>query len=253
MHSAVAEVREALARRFPGALPLEYRTTPVVPTGVAGLDRLLPNGGIPRGRLTVWAPGGGTTAVLRSACRSVVRSGGRAAWVDGDRTVSGEAWPEGVLLVRPRVAEAASGCAEELLRSGGFALVVLGAAGTKVERSLSRLGRAVREGGGGFVAVSSASSLAHLRIASRIVVGETIGRENPFGELAAIDSVVLVIEAQSLGWSGRTVARVRVHGTVQRIGLDPLLVDRRGAPHRSGTWGSRSRGSVRAGRDRVVG
>jgi len=227
MGSSVVELREALARQYPGALPLVYRTAPAVQTGLERLDRLLPSGGIPRGRVTVWVPGGGATAVLRSACRSVLGQGERAAWVDGDRTLAGDAWPEGAVLVRPVTAESACGCAEELLRSGGFALVVLMIEALRLERVAARLGRAVREGGGGFVAVSGVTTLAHLRITSRIAVEETVWRKNPFGEPASIDAVVLRIDAHSLGWSGRTVVRLPVRGRGGRVGLDPL-VDRRG-------------------------
>ncbi len=227
MRAAVAELRETLTRRYPDALPLVYRTAPTVATGLDGLDGLLPNGGIPRGRLTVWVPGGGATAVLRHACRSVVRRGERAAWVDGERVVTGEAWPRGVVLVRPVTPESACSCAEELVRSGGFSLVVVSVDKSVLERKAARLGRAIREGGGGFVAVSGATALAHLRVASRIVIAETVWRQNPFGEPAGLDTVALRIEAQALGWGGRTFVRLPVRSRAARLGLDPL-VDRRG-------------------------
>jgi len=165
--------------------------------------------------------------VMRSACRSVLERGERAAWVDGGRTMAGDAWPRGAVLVRPASTESACGCAEELLRSGGFALVVLMVEEQRLERMASRLGRAVREGGGGFVAVSGATALAHLRITSRIVAEETVWRKNPFGEPAGLDAVVLRIEAHALGWGGRTVVRLPVHGRGVRVALDPL-VDLRG-------------------------
>ena len=72
-----------------------YRSAEAVGTGIDLLDRALPGGGLPRGRLVVWSPGGGATAVLRSACMAVVSRGERAAWVDGAGLMAGEFWEEG--------------------------------------------------------------------------------------------------------------------------------------------------------------
>ena len=72
--------------------PADAQTTEQVATGIAALDKILPNGGLPRGRLSVWAPQGGATAILRAACHSVVAGGERAAWIDGDNTVAGAFW-----------------------------------------------------------------------------------------------------------------------------------------------------------------
>ncbi|HEX2093190.1 MAG TPA: hypothetical protein VHG28_12345, partial [Longimicrobiaceae bacterium] len=68
MASQLSTLRELLEQRFPGAVPVTHRTAGGVATGIAELDRVLPGGGFPRGRLSAWAPGGGATAVLRSAC-----------------------------------------------------------------------------------------------------------------------------------------------------------------------------------------
>src|SRR5688572_17519676 len=57
--SAAAEVialREALEQRFPNAKPLVFRTAGAVSTGLAALDAMLPGGGLPRGRLSLWQP-----------------------------------------------------------------------------------------------------------------------------------------------------------------------------------------------------
>src|SRR5262245_24716096 len=59
----VLALREALEARFPNAQPVIYRTAGAVETGVRALDALLPGGGLPRGRLVLWAPGGGATAM----------------------------------------------------------------------------------------------------------------------------------------------------------------------------------------------
>ena len=124
MATSVAALRALIQQRFPDALPPSQtdggRTTDRVATGISALDRALPNGGLPRGRLSVWAPQGGATAILRAACHSVVADGERAAWIDGDGTVAGAFWNDGggsLYLVRPTSRLHALRAAEELLRS----------------------------------------------------------------------------------------------------------------------------------------
>lgn len=235
MGSSLAELRETLGRRYPGAQPLVYRTAGAIRTGIAALDGILPNGGLPRGRLTIWRPGGGATAVLRSAVRRVETEGERSAWVDVSGMVAGEDWPGG-LLVRPSSERAGFGCAEEVLRCGGFALVVLSGVGRGLGRVAGRLTHAVREGGGAFVTVGEENALAHLRMASRILPADLQCRPDAFGEPAVIESVRVRVEASALGWSGSISFRLPVLVRSPRLALDPLLVDRRGVPHRAGHW-----------------
>src|SRR5690606_16338139 len=73
------ELRRLLEGRFPDAVPVTYRTAGAVATGLGELDRVLPGGGLPRGRLAAWVPGGGATAVLQAACLAAVRLGPGAA------------------------------------------------------------------------------------------------------------------------------------------------------------------------------
>ena len=103
MATSVAALRALIQQRFPDATPLTggAQTTEQVATGIGALDQVLPNGGLPRGRLSVWAPQGGATAILRAACHSVVANGERSAWIDGDNTVAGAFWGDGPYLVRP--------------------------------------------------------------------------------------------------------------------------------------------------------
>jgi hypothetical protein len=235
------ELRKQLERQFPDAQPVRSGTASAVGTGVGVLDAVLPAGGLPRGRVTMWRPGGGATAVLRSACAAVVGRGERAAWVDGTGTVAGayreqrtRVWsPAGgdapsPLLFRPG-RELAPVVAEEVLRSGGFALVVLtgGGAGSGDGEGV-RLGRGAREGGAAFVLVGEGSPVSHLRVRSCF---DPVGfgwRRGPFGEPAALESVAIRARIQSMGLD-RTVRfrlPVEVHGV--RLSLEPGLVDRRG-------------------------
>ena len=157
----VRALQALLAERYPDARPLverdAHRSLPPVATGLGALDAALPGGGLPRGKLTAWAPEGGAAAVLRSACRLVLAAGERAAWVDATRMLTA-GWtpdPEGggggaahplPLLVRPRDRTDALRCAECVLGSGAFALVVLEppAGGEPVGTETVRLARAAR-------------------------------------------------------------------------------------------------------------
>lgn len=235
MQSALAELRETLRARFPDALPVSYRTARPVATGIARLDGLLPSGGLPRGRVTVWAPGGGATATLRASCLAAVGRGERAAWVDGAGLVTADTWREGPLLVRPAGEVEALKCAEELLRSGGYALVVLAGADRQVARAGVRLGRAAREGGAAFVALGGDAPVAHLRLASRIRPDDYRWVRGAFGEPAEVVAVTVRVRARSLGWSGEAEFRLPVLSHGQRLAPAPWLADRRGVKRRW-TW-----------------
>lgn len=225
----VLELKEALEQRFPNAQPVAYRSVGAVATGISPLDNFLPGNGLPRGRLSLWSPGGGATAILYAAAQAVAARGERSAWIDGAGTIAGDSWKPGALLLKPEGELEALVCAEELLRSGGFGLVVLSGAGRAFMQEDVRLSRAVREGGGAFVALSATSSVAHLRVTSRIAPDGYRWRLNPFGEPVEVTEVRVQVEAHALGWSGRTSVTLPVATHAYRTAVDPGLVDRRGA------------------------
>jgi hypothetical protein len=230
MH-AIAQLRHDLEQRFPDALPLARGLASAVATGLGPIDGLLPGGGLARGRVTQWKPGGGATAVLRAASRAAVERGERAACIDGAGTqVSGIGG--GALLARPSDELEAVVCAEELLRCGGFALVVLSGCGRVASDAAVRLGRAARAGGSGFVLVGSESAVSHMRVQTRIRPEGYRWRANPFGEPSEPESAEIEFLASSLGWSGRTRVVVPLQAHPQRLGPEQGLVDRRGAPAR---------------------
>jgi hypothetical protein len=223
----VRALRELLDRRFPGAVPLVQTTAPVVATGLGPLDGALPGGGLPRGRTLVWRPGGGATAVLRAACQGLVARGERAVWIDGMGVVTGGGWPSGVSLFRPGSARGALSCAEELARSGGFALVVL--AGARVEEvERVRLSRAAREGGGVLTMLDRGGFMAGVRLASRIRPEGYRWRRDVFGEPAEVESVVVRTLVTALGWRREAELSLEVAAHDLRLSLEPALVDRRG-------------------------
>src|SRR3954468_14853955 len=120
MSTSVAALRALIQQKFPDATPLTggSQTTEHVATGIDALDKVFPNGGLPRGRLSVWAPRGGVTAILRAACHPIVPPGGASAGIDGDHTIAGAFWNDGPYLLRPTSRIHAMRAAEELLRSG---------------------------------------------------------------------------------------------------------------------------------------
>ncbi|MHB1170392.1 MAG: hypothetical protein ACYC28_14035 [Longimicrobiales bacterium] len=237
MASPLHALRQAIEQRFPDALPLHHAATPsCVTTGIGALDALLPGSGLPRGRLTSWAPGGGSSAVLRSACSAVIARGERAAWIDGARTVTADGWTRGPLLLRPEGEVEALACAEELLQSGGFGLVVLTGLGRHGARCSVRLSRAAKAGGSGLVLVGDPAEVAVLRVGCGIEEGGWRWRRDPFGGPGELVSVRVRLEARSLGWSGTTSFDLPVWTHAPRSSVDELLVDRRGVTDRRVAW-----------------
>lgn len=248
--SVIADLRRAIETRFPNAVPLPERTVPQVSTGIEALDRILPAGGLPRGRLTTWAPGVGGAAVLRSACRVAVARGERAAWVDStEGLVPGLDWG-GVVLARPGTEREGLECAEELLRCGGFALVVrvgngrgrewrtggIGARGGiagngNPERV--RLCRAAREGGTALVELSGDGRMAAIRIQASTELSGFHWRFNDLGEPIQIESVSLRVKVMAAGWNRESDLLLVVTDHEHTLSVEPALADRRGVNRRS--------------------
>ena len=227
MMSALPALRELLERQFPDAVPVIHQTAPPVATGLAELDRIFPGGGLPRGRLTVWRPLGAATALLSCACVKIVADSERAAWIDAAHTINGESWVSGPLLLRPRDRRNALRATEELLRSGGFALIVLAGLEPHPKETV-RLSRAAREGGGAFVSLTTQTAMAHLRVVSRLLPKDYSWRKNAFEDPALSDEVRVRVSAQALGWSAATAVTIPVWHPAARMALDAGLTDRRG-------------------------
>lgn len=132
------------------------RDDPSLPTGLAALDALL-GGGLPRGRLSeLQAPRGqGRTTLLRSLVAHTLATGRWVAIIDAQRTLAPADWARlaspsatgpgsigrtpppsrnagpseletsRLAVIRPADPAKASWCADVLLRSGAYALVVL--------------------------------------------------------------------------------------------------------------------------------
>jgi len=233
---SVAALRALIQQRFPDATPLTggSQTTEQVATGIGVLDKVLPNGGLPRGRLSVWAPQGGATAILRATCLSVCAQGERSAWIDGDNTVAGAFWNGGAAggrdepyLVRPKTRVHALRAAEELLRSGGFSLLILAGCEPQGTETV-RLTRAAREGGSALVSVGSSASMASLKLTSRLL--RYRWRRTPFGDPAEAQDVTVRVDSRAVGWSAHAEFPIPVTQHELRLSLESELADRRGLP-----------------------
>jgi hypothetical protein len=255
MSASVSALRQLLANRFPDAAPLAERdarriAAPVA-TNLAALDQAFPGGGLPRGKLTAWLPQGGATAVLRAACHAAIAAGERAAWIDAAHT-AGPGWQEGPLLIRPVAGVERSGTArqrravsapprrddplrrlnalrstEVVLRSGGFALVVLAGAAPEGTETV-RLVRAAREGGSALVVLTSGASLASLRVTSRLLPHGYRWAPGPFADPAAPLTATVQVRVRTLGWNRQAELVLPVTPYELRLSLDPGLADRRG-------------------------
>jgi hypothetical protein len=229
--TSVAALRALIQQRFPDATPLtgddRAQTTEQVATGIALLDKVFPNGGLPRGRLSAWAPQGGATSILRASCHAVCAQGERSAWIDGDNTIAGAFWDEGPYLVRPKSRIHALRAAEELLRSGGFSLLVLAGCEPQGTETV-RLTRAAREGGSALVSIGSAASMASLRLTSRLL--RYRWRRTPFGDPAEAQDVTVRVSAKAAGWSAHSDFPIPVTHHELRLSLESELADRRGLP-----------------------
>lgn len=235
MAANLAALRALIEERFPDALPVSHSQRSVRPaaTGIPELDRALPHGGFPLGRLSVCEPQGGATSILRAACQATLAAGDRAAWIDGALTTPGAFWKEGPLLVRPRGEKQALGAADLLLRCGGFRLVVLTGAELK-DADTMRLSRAAHEGGSAFVVVATRANMAALRMTTRIDAASYRWQPGPFGDPAEPRDVQLRAEVSALGWHKRAQFTLPVQSHELRLALDAGLADRRGrkAQHR---------------------
>ena len=123
----------ALRQQLAAILPPPRASEGVaIPTGIEALDRALSDGGVPSGRLTEiqGARGSGRTTLVRHLVQTTVEARRWVAVIDGSRTLAPREWAEAgdsgrLWMIRPHGADRSAWCADILLRSGAFSLVVL--------------------------------------------------------------------------------------------------------------------------------
>ncbi|MGI8496509.1 MAG: AAA family ATPase [Gemmatimonadaceae bacterium] len=166
-----------------------------LPTGVGALDTALPGRGLPRGQLTelVGPRGSGKTTLLRQLVRTTIAAGLRVGYVDATRTLAPRDWAplaaqdeDGLWVVRPKHAARGAWCADILLRSAAFGLVVLDGApqlsravAVRLTRLASDAGAAlvvVGDGEGGSATLVGGALRLRLPRPARTTVGITIER-----------------------------------------------------------------------------
>lgn len=123
-----------------------------IPTGIEILDHALTDGGVPAGKLTEiqGARGSGRTTLVRQLVLTAVADRRWVAVIDGSRTLAPREWAEAgdsgrLWVIRPPGADKSAWCADILLRSGAFSLVVLDSAPALPRPVVIRLTRLAKE------------------------------------------------------------------------------------------------------------
>ena len=131
--------------------------------GVPALDAALPHG-VPRGQITALdAPlGSGGTALMLALAEATLKADEAVALVDARRTLApqaaahlsalGQFW-----VIRPRGTESAWWCADVLLRTGAFGLVIVDLAPASLRKVAVRLQRLARDKDAALVVREAAS------------------------------------------------------------------------------------------------
>jgi recombination protein RecA len=266
---SIAALRQQLAEIVEGARP----TMPGVPTGLAALDAALPGHGLPRGRLTeiTGTPGSGRTTFARQLVAATLQAGWWVAYVDAARTLAARDWAalgapdDSLWVVRPEDPNRGAWCADVLLRSGAFGLVILDGAPALSRPVAVRLGRLARASDAAFVLLTPDGQHAGVAGALQLRVQRVRAKRKPepLDLTARLDGQsrasaraparpelrrLLIsiekggpperVEVECAGDESQYVTRTAAH----RVREDPQVPDRRGVARRDA-----NRRSARAG------
>lgn len=241
---------------------------PGLATGMAALDAVLPGHGLPRGRLTeiTGAPGSGRTTIARQLVAATLRSGWWVAYVDAARTLAPRDWAalgahDSLWVVRPDDPARGAWCADVLLRSGAFGLVVLDGAPALSRPVAVRLVRLARASDAAFVLLAPDGQHAGVAGALQLRVQRASAkrRPEPLDLTARLEGPTracaraparpeprrLFITIEKGGPAQRVeveCASDEIRHAARRVREDPQVPDRRGVARRDV-----SRRGVRAG------
>ncbi len=238
MSLAVQQLRQQLAAVVAGT----PSTTPGLPTGIAALDAILPGGGIPAGRLTeLLAPAGsGKTTLARSLVTATITSGRCVAWIDATRTLDPRDWVsasmdgDALWVVRPADPARASWCADLLLRTGAFALVVLDGAPILPRTVAVRLSQLARESDAALLLLGDGTRASEIGGALRLVLkrsGRSPGVPGSRGTVSTThaDARRVVVTLEKGGPYHHVQLEVPGgNGIARRLCAHPEIPDRRG-------------------------
>jgi len=202
-----------------------------LPTGIAELDALLVNRGIPRGRLTeiTGARGSGRTSMLRALVSAAATGGRWVAYIDAARTLAPRDWAHvgsdraPLWIIRPTNAARATWCADLLLRSGAFALVVMDGAPPLARVLAVRLTRLAHDVGAAFVVTGehggdATGSSVRIRLAAR----------DPARAASHERTTTITLEK---GGKRRTLEVSYGRAVARRLCTHPEVPDRRGVAY----------------------
>lgn len=222
---SLALLRQHLSEIVAGTTP----GTPGLTTGLAELDAALPNRGLPRGRLTelVGLPGSGKTTLVRRIAERTVKDGGSVAYIDATRTLAPRDWAhvsatgnhEGLWVVRPDAPTRGAWCADVLLRSGAFSLVVLDGAPMLTRAVAVRLTHLARESDAALLVLADDSKASELAGSLRLRVTRRRTSVTAVIEKGAPYQTVKVFSLGEVDSDIAVARRVRTH---------PEVPDRRG-------------------------
>jgi recombination protein RecA len=207
-----------------------------LPTGIAELDALLVGCGLPRGRLTeiTGASGSGRTSMLRTLVTAVATGGRWVAYIDATRTLAPRDWAHvgseraPLWIIRPTSSARAAWCADLLLRSGAFALVVMDGA-PPLSRVLGvRLTRLARDVGAAFIVTGehggdATGSSVRIRLAARDPARAAMGSDTRSNRTTTI--------TLEKGGKRRTLEVSYGRAVARRLCTHPEVPDRRGVAH----------------------
>jgi hypothetical protein len=216
-----------------------------IPTGIEALDRALSDGGIPNGRLTEiqGTLGSGRTSLVRQLVTAAVAARRWVAVIDGSRTLAPREWAEAgdsgrLWVIRPPGADRSAWCADILLRSGAFSLVVLDSAPALPRPVAVRLTRLAKEHDVALVVVGDQSvigSAVRLQVKRRRpeIRGQRITPHAPCPMPRALSSesrITIVIEK---GGSQHAVEVPCAFELARRLRAHSEVPDRRGVATRN--------------------
>ncbi|MEW5917235.1 MAG: hypothetical protein AB1762_12560 [Gemmatimonadota bacterium] len=256
--TALAELRQLLADKevtvvAPGKGRAESGgAAERISTGSSTLDRALATGGIPRGRLTeLHGPlGGGSTTLARAVASQALKAKRWVAYIDAERTLAARDWAAlgksgRFWVIRPPSVETAAWCADVLLRSGAFALVILDSAPPLTRAIAIRLERLARDRNAALVVLNEGDeSRPVLGATARIRCERLVTRTPRASRLAPVLSLVrspaapsskfrITVEKGGAGGSPHVVEIAYATPLARRLCAHPEVPDRRGVAKRN--------------------